>query len=137
MEDKTNAFWYKAEVSGLTPDEEVESDVEEFSSVIVGVLIIIIYFTYIGFLVEEGAPGGVVFEEVAAEGAEDGGGEGVEGGRRGGEAELGVGEVEDEVFALVEDVVGLEAEEGGEPVEEVHVVVPLDEWGFTEVTNGA
>lgn len=38
---------------------------------------------------------------------------------------MSVGEVEDEVFALVANVVLLEAEEEGKPVEEVHARVPL------------
>lgn len=78
----------------------------------------------------------VVVEELAAEFAEDGGVEGVDVVRRWLEAHLSVGEVEDEVFPLVLDVVGLEAEEGAEPVEEVHVVAPCVEGRFAEVTDG-
>lgn len=89
----------------------------------------------VGFVSEEGAPGGVVLEEFAAEAAEDGGVEGVNVVGRRGEVHLGVGEVEYEVLSLVANVVVLEAEEGTEPVEEVHVVVPLDEGRFTEVSD--
>lgn len=88
-----------------------------------------------GFFGEVGAPGGVVAEEGFAEVAEDGGVEGIEGVWGWREAHLGVGEVEDEVFALVADVVVLEAEEEGKPVEEVHVWVPSG-WE-AEVADGA
>lgn len=41
------------------------------------------------------------------------------------------------MFALVANVVILEAEKSGEPVEEVHVREPWRERGFTEVADGA
>lgn len=41
------------------------------------------------------------------------------------------------MLALVADVVVLEAEEEGEPVEEVHVGLPLGVRGTAEVANGA
>lgn len=64
----------------------------------------------IGLPAEVGAPKSVVLEDFAAESAEDGGLEFVGGRRRGLEAHLGVGEVEDEMLPLVANVVVLEAE---------------------------
>lgn len=70
------------------------------------------------------APVGVVTEEVFTEGTEDGGFEGVYvvWGRV--ETHLSIGEMEDEMLALVANVVVLEAEEESEPIEEVHVRLP-------------
>lgn len=45
--------------------------------------------------------------------------------------------MEYEVFSLVVDVGGLEAEEEAEPVEEVVVRLPRDEGWFAEVSDGA
>lgn len=53
------------------------------------------------------------------------------------EAHLGVGEVENEVLALVPDVVALKTEEGGKPVDKVHVGEPLGERRQPEVSDGA
>ncbi|RYR46297.1 hypothetical protein Ahy_A07g032031 isoform D [Arachis hypogaea] len=50
-------------------------------------------------------------------------------------AHLSIGEVEELVLALVTDVIVLEVEEEGEPVEEVHVGVPSGR--EAEVTDGA
>lgn len=80
---------------------------------------------------------GVILEEFAAEAAEDGGVQGVDVVGRGLEAHLGVGEVENKVLPLVPDVVGLEAEEEAEPIQEVVMWVPLDVRGFAEVAGGA
>lgn len=113
-----NALGHEPQVRGLAPDEQIESHVQQFAaegrdagargepeeSVA---------------LEEVGAPEGVVAEELLAEGADDVEVEGVGVIRRRVEAHLGVGEVEDQVLPLVADVVGLEAEEGGQPVEEV------------------
>lgn len=73
-------------------------------------------------------------EELASEPAEEGGvKDGGVGGRRI-EAHLRVGEMKDKVLALVADVVGLEAEEEAEPVEEVvDAVEPGVKGGFPEV----
>lgn len=115
-----NALGHEPQVRGLAPDEQIESHVQQFAAEgrdvdaegggepeeFVA-------------LPEVGAPEGVVEEELLAEGADDAGVEGVGVPRRGVEAHLGVGEVEDQVLPLVADVVGLEAEECGQPVEEV------------------
>lgn len=126
VEDVADAFGDEAEVGGLAPDEEVEGDVEEIEAVVEGVEVAVaVGDPDIGFGSQVGAPGGVVPEEGGAEGAEDGRVELVDGVGGRGEAHLGVGEVEEEVLPLVAGAVALEAEEEGEPVEEVHVGVPL------------
>lgn len=132
MEDVTDALGHEPKIRGLAPHEEVETDVEKLPPRIGAP----IRDPDVRFPPEVGAPAGVVPEELAAEAADDGGIEGVDvvGGR--GEAHLGVGEVEDDVLALVADVVLLEAEEEGEPVEEVVVRAPLDERGTAEVADG-
>lgn len=91
----------------------------------------------VGLLPQIVAPLRVVLQKLLAEPPEDGGVEGVDVVGRRREAHLGVGEVEDEVLPLVADVVVLEAEEEGQPVEEVHVGEPLRERRPTEVTDGA
>ncbi|KAG4384530.1 hypothetical protein GLYMA_13G297150v4 [Glycine max] len=132
MEDVSDAFGEEAKVGGLAPNEEVEGDVEKFAAaVVIGGVGFVIGEPDRGFGGEVVAPGGVVAEEFCAEGAEDGGVEGF-GGR--GEAHLGVGEVEDEVLALVANVVGLEPEEEGKPVQEVHTWLPFR--GAEEVPDG-
>lgn len=45
--------------------------------------------------------------------------------------------MKDEMLSLVPNVITLEAEEGSEPVEEVHTVVPRDERRLAKVPNGA
>ena len=136
VEDVADAFGDEPEIGGFAPDEEVEGDVEEVEAVVVGVEVAVAVGDLdIGLGSEVGAPGGVVSEEGGAEGAEDGGVELVDGVGGRGEAHLGVGEVEEEVLPLVADAVVLEAEEEGEPIEEVHVGVPLR--GEAEVADGA
>ncbi|KAJ1434549.1 hypothetical protein SESBI_05417 [Sesbania bispinosa] len=128
----------ESKISGLAPNEEVEGSVEELAALIEGGRVRAIGEPDVGFGAEERAPGCIVAEEFEAERAEDGGVEGVEGVRERGEAHLGVGEVKDEVLALVANVVVLEAEEEGEPVEEVHGAgVPSWGRGRTEVTDEA
>ena len=53
------------------------------------------------------------------------------------EAHLNVGEVENKVLALVANVVTLEAEEEGKPVQEVHVRGPLVVRRLLEVADGS
>ena len=49
---------------------------------------------------------------------------------------LSIGEVENKVLALVANVVALEAEEEGKPVQEVHVRGPLVVRQLPEVADG-
>lgn len=123
MENKANAFREEAEIGGLTPDEEVKRDVEELAPFVAGISTI--RDPDVGLLSEVGAPGVVVTEELLAELAQNPGVEGVDVVRGRREAHLCIGEVEDEVLPLVPDVVLLEAEEEGQPVEEVHMRGPL------------
>lgn len=133
MKDVGEAFGEEAEVGRLTPDEEVEGDVKEFAAVVGGGVIGgVVGEVDGGFYSEVGAPGCVVAEEFGTEGAEEGG---VEGFLRRGEAHLGIGEVEEEVLALVADVVVLEAKKEAKPVQEVHIRMPLR--GETKVTDRA
>ena len=123
VKDVGEAFGEEAEVGRLPPDEEVEGDVKEFEAVVGrGVIVGAVGDVDGGFDKEVGAPGGVVTEEFGTEGAEEGS---VEGFLGRGEAHLGIGEVENEVLALVSDVVVLEAKEEAKPVQEVHIRVPL------------
>ena len=132
MEDVTDTLRHKPKIRRLPPHEEVEADVEKLPPRI-GVPI---RDPDVRLPPEVRAPARVVTEELAAETADDGGIEGIDVIRRRREAHLGVGEVEDEVLALVADVVLLEAEEEGEPVEEVVVGAPLDVGGAAEVSDG-
>lgn len=118
----------ETKVTSFTPYEKVERNVEQLTPKVV-VVLVFAGKGHVGFEAEEGAPGGVVAEELAAEAGDDGGVEGGGGGRSVVvKAGVGVGEVEKEVLPLVGDVVVLEAEEEGEPVEEVLVAwVPRDE----------
>uniref|UniRef100_A0A8R7PSF9 Uncharacterized protein n=1 Tax=Triticum urartu TaxID=4572 RepID=A0A8R7PSF9_TRIUA len=127
--DVADALGHEAEVGGLAPDEEVEAGEEQIGAG-VGVGDV-----DVGAAAEEAAPGGVVAEELPAEGARDAGLEGV-GEVGGGEAHLRVGEQEHEVLALVAHVVPLEAEEGAEPVHEVLVGAPLRVGRRAEAPHG-
>lgn len=137
VEDVADALGDEAEVGGLAPNQEVEGDVEELSAVIGGITAaVVIGDPDVGLLAEVGAPIGVVFEELLAEAAEDSGVEGVDVVRRRSESHLSVGEVEDEMLPLVPNIVALEPEEEGEPVEEVVVRLPLGERRSPEVSDG-
>lgn len=117
VEYVAETFGDEAEISRLSPDEEVEGNVEELAAVVGrGGIAAGVRDPDVGFAAEVGAPVGVVVKEFAAETAEDGGVEGVDVVRGRGEAHLGVGQVKDQVFPLVADVVGLETEEGAQPV---------------------
>lgn len=136
MKYKANALRNKAEVSRLTPNQKEERHVEQLPAVIGGGLAAI-GDPDIGFLAEIGAPVGVVLEELPPKLAQNGGVQGVDVVRRRREAHLSVGEVENEVLALVANVVVLEAEEEGEPVQEVHVRSPLVVRRLPEVADGS
>lgn len=116
MEDITDAFRNKSEICGLTPDEEVKGDVEELAAVL-GDGFPAIGDPDVGFLAQVRTPVGVVLEEFLTELAQNDAVEDVDIVRGRGEAHLGVGEVKDEVLPLVPNVVVLEAEEEGEPVQ--------------------
>ncbi|GER25429.1 leucine--tRNA ligase [Striga asiatica] len=128
-------LWGKAQVSGLTPYEKIKAYIQKLTPLEIGV--VAVGQADLGPLPQVGAPGGVIFEKLEAEAAEDAGVEAVGGGGRRLESHLGVGEVEDEVLPLVPDVVVLEAEEEAEPVEEVHGVAPRVERRLAEVAGGA
>lgn len=91
----------------------------------------------VGLFPQIRAPLGVILEQLTAELPQNGAVEGVDIVRGRVEAHLSVGEMEDDVLALVANVVVLEAKEQGEPVEEVHVGLPLGVWGTPEVSDGA
>lgn len=131
-----NAFGHKAQVRSLAPNEKIERHVEELAARIRGGLAAI-GDPDVGLLPQVGAPVGVVPQQLLPEAAEDGGVEGVDVVRGRGEAHLEIGEVEDEVLALIADAVGLEAEEEVEPVEEVVVGQPRGEGRLPEAADGA
>lgn len=135
MENVSNTLGSKAKVSGLTPNQEIEGDVEQFPAEIV-LSAAGVGDPDAGSAAEIGAPVGIVAEEAAAETPENGGIEGVDV-LRSGETHLRIGEVEDEVLALIADIVALEAEKVAKPVEEVVVGQPLDEGRLAEVADGA
>lgn len=115
--DVAEALRDEAEIGGLPPHEQVEPREEQIGArVAVGDI-------HVGAAAEEAAPGGVVAEELPAEGARDAGLERV-GEVGGGEPHLRVGEEEHQMLPLVPHVVQLEPEEGAEPVHEVLALAP-------------
>lgn len=136
MKDITQAFRNKPQVSRLTPDKEIESNVEQFAAQVV-VPAAVVDNPDIGSPAEVAAPEGVVAEELAAEAAENGVIEAVDVVRGRLKAHLGVGQVEDEVLPLVLDVVGLEPEEEPQPVQEVVLWGPFDVRRLPEVAHRA
>lgn len=136
MKYVANAFGHESQVRGLAPDEKIQRHVEELAARIRGGGAAI-GDPDIGLLPQVGAPLGVVLQQLLPEAADDAGFEGVDVVRGRGEAHLEVGEVEDEVLPLVADAVRLEAEEEGEPVEEVVVGPPRGEGRPPEVADGA
>ncbi|KAM4093404.1 hypothetical protein ACB094_06G113500 [Castanea mollissima] len=136
MKYKANALRNKAEISRLTPNQKEERHVQQLPPV-VGDGLAAIGDPDIGLLAEIGAPASVVPEELLPKLAQNGGVQGVDVVRRRREAHLRVGEVENEVLALVANVVALEAEEEGQPVQEVHVRCPLVVRRLPEVSDGS
>jgi len=136
MEDKADALGNEAEIGGLAPDEEEERDVEELAAVVGGGGgLPAIGDPDVRLLAEVGAPGVVVAKKLLAEAAQNGGVEDVDVVRGRREAHLGVGQVEHQVLPLVPDVVVLEAEEEGQPIQEVHVGRPLPVWRLSQVPH--
>lgn len=112
MENIRNALRSKPQISRLTPNQEIESNIEQLpAEIVLAASRLGVGEPDIGFAAEVGAPVGVVAEKPAAESAEDSRIESVDVRRRRSEAHLGVGEVEDEVFPLIAHIVALEAEE--------------------------
>lgn len=139
MEDVANTLRHEPQVRSLAPDQEVEGHVEEFTAELGAAVATsaVVGDPDVGFFPEVGAPGGVVFQELLPEPPEYAGVERVDVVRRRREAHLSVGEVKDQMLALVPNVVALETEEEREPIKEVVVLPPLPERRSTEVADGA
>lgn len=136
MEDIADALRHEAKICSLTPDQEVQRHVEQLTSkVIPGATAPVVGDPDVGLLPEVGAPRPVVFQQLPAEPPEHAGVKRVDVVRRRREAHLSVGEVENQMLALVPNVVTLESEKKRKPIEEVHVLPPLPERGSSEVPN--
>lgn len=134
VKDVAEALGHKPEVSGLSPDEEVQRSVQKITARLIGCspsAVVRVRNPDIRLTAKEAAPRRVVVEELAAKAPDDAWVERVDIVRRRMETHLRVGQEEDQMLPLVPDVVALEAEEGPEPVEEVHTIVPGDERGLT------
>ena len=136
MIDIANTLGSETKVTGLSPNEEEQANVEELAAEeIVGGATA--GEDHVRFQAEEGAPGGVVAEELPPELPENAGVERVIDFGMLLEAHLRVREVEDKVLPLVPRVVVLEPEEQPQPVEEVHLRLPRHVRVLREVADGA
>lgn len=132
MEDVAEAFGHEPQIGSFPPGEQVQRRVQEVPAGVranarsgTGTAAAAAGHMHMRPPAEVLAPGGVILEELLSDAPGDGVVEDVGGvvvGEGSGRSELGVGEEEYQVLPLVADVVGLEAEGGAEPVEEVGAV---------------
>lgn len=115
MENIAKTFRCKPKISRLTPDEEIECNIEQLPPLIV-LPDARIVDPDARSTAEIRAPPSVVLQEAAAKAAENVGGERVYVIRRRSEAHLSISEVEDEMLSLISNVILLEAEEVAKPI---------------------
>jgi len=136
VEDIADTLRHEAKICGLSPDQEVQRHVEQLTSkVVTGATTPVVGDPDVRLLPEVGAPRPVVFQQLLAEPPENAGVERVDVVRRRREAHLSIREVENQMLALVPNVVPLEAEKERKPVEKIHVRPPLPERRSSEVPD--